>query len=111
MLHLAAHAGRDGDAELRELVQEVSGAIERVDDPGDVIESLTSIDLRAFLAQKAVRGVALADGIDDQRFGFAVNLGDEIIALFLLNFEFVDAIKVAHDVVASEASGGNAGIE
>jgi hypothetical protein len=60
---LAAILHRDADRELREAVDEVGGAVERVDDPEVVLAFRLAFDESAFLALEAVVRVGLAQRI------------------------------------------------
>ena len=78
LLHLAAEGQRDRHAVHREAVQEVRGAIERVDDP-HVVAVLGAVLATRFLGQDAVARVGGEDGLDDRGLGRAVDFADEVI--------------------------------
>ncbi len=66
MLELAAVLAGDGDREHREAVQEVGGAVERVDDPDRL--AVAALDFAAFLGEERMLRIVLADVADDLGF-------------------------------------------
>jgi hypothetical protein len=64
LLDLAAHGQRNADAIDGEAVDEVGGAVQRIDDP-DVVRILGSMLAARFLGQDAVVGVGGEQGFDD----------------------------------------------
>jgi hypothetical protein len=92
---------RDRHREVREAVQEVGGAVERVDDPQPVALAVGA----AFLGQHRVVRVRLADGVHDLGLGAAVHVGDEVVAPLARHLQRVGTVEVAHDEVAGRARG------
>ena len=103
----APMAAGDRDGELRETVQEVRGAVERVDDPGVVV----ALRGAALLGEEAVRRVGLADGRDQDLFRGAVDFAHEVVAVLLADRERADAIEASHDDVAGAACGADRDVE
>src|SRR6185369_9963926 len=67
---------RDRDGEVRDAVQEIGGAVERVDDPG--MGLVGAVMASAFLAQKAVAGTRLREFLAQNFLSAPVGGGDEI---------------------------------
>src|SRR6185312_12587624 len=76
VLQAALVLERDRYGEGGEAVQEIRGAVERVDDPDEFVVAAAA----AFLGEKGMLRVAAANGGDDVRFGLAVDVRDEIVA-------------------------------
>ena len=89
-------------AKLRKAVDEVGGAVERVDDPGVLVFRAARV-LARFLGEDRVVGVRLAHNADDGRFGGLVDLGDEIVGALGLHLE------AARDDCAIDERSGAAG--
>ena len=68
-------AAGDRDGPLRDPVEEVHGAVERIDDP---FEAGRADGSRALLADQGVARPLLAQEADDQRLGIAVGVRDRI---------------------------------
>src|SRR5688572_9891934 len=102
-----AVAAGDRDCKLREAVQEVRRAVERVDDPGVVVARGSA----AFLREEAVRRVGLADGGNQHLLRGAVDLAHEVVAVLLADRERPDAVEAAHDDVAGAARGADCDVE
>ena len=68
-------AAGDRDGPLRDAVEEVDGAVERIDDP---FEAARAHGSRALLAEQAVARPLAAQEADDQRLGVAVGIRDRI---------------------------------
>jgi hypothetical protein len=100
-LPLVLQADRHG--EVREAVQEVRRAVERVDDPEPVALPVGP----AFLREDRVVGMRLADRVHDLGFGTAVDVRDEVVAALAVDLDLVGALEVPHDVVAGRARGGD----
>jgi hypothetical protein len=107
MLQAALVLERDRDRERRKAMQEIGRAIERIDDPNEFVVSGAA----AFLGEKRMLRVAAANGGDDVGFGFAVDVGDEIVAPFAVVFLGFEARKAAHDQITGAPGGTHADIE
>ena len=68
-------------------MQEVGRAVERIDDPDELVVAAAA----RFLAQHRVLRVAAPDGGDDVRFGLAVDVGDEVVAALGVDFDGIEA--------------------
>src|SRR4051812_26906727 len=66
---------RDADRPLRDAVEEVDGAVERVDDPADATRAGRP---RTLLAEHAVARALVAQQADDQRLRVTIGIGDGI---------------------------------
>ena len=93
MLQPALLLHRDRDGESREAMQEIGGAIERIDDPRELIFAAAA----RFLGVDCVLRVAAPDGRDDVRLGLAVDVGDEIIAAFAVDFQGIESRQAFDD--------------
>ena len=103
----AAVAAGDRDRELRETVQEIRGAVERVDDPGVVVTRRRA----ALFGEEAVARVGLADRGDHDLLRGAIDLAHEVVAVLLADRERADAVEAAHDDVAGAARGADRDVE
>src|SRR6202035_4946953 len=103
------HAGNDGsfalkpdrDRKLRNAVQEVGGAVERIDDPG--VGLVVARARAAFFTDKAVTGARLGEVLVQHLLGAAIGHGDEVgrpLQRYLKIFDFAE--------VALEATTGAA---
>jgi hypothetical protein len=72
-------AETDGNGEVRNAVQEVGGAVQRIDDP---LILVLAVLFAAFLGQNTVVGIGLAQNLDNLLFGLYVRFTDEVVALF-----------------------------
>ncbi len=88
-------------------MQEIRGAVERIDDP----HVLAVAAAAAFLGEKRVLRVAAADGGDDVGLGLAVDVGDEIVAALAVDLQGIEAREAAYDQIAGAAGGAHADIE
>jgi hypothetical protein len=100
-------AERDRHRELREAMQEVRGAVERVDDPLVLVVALRA----ALLGEDRVVRVGAVDDADDLVLGEPVDLGDEVVALLGADGQPVDPLEVADDHVARAAGGTDRDVE
>ena len=100
-LELVADLQGDRHREHGKAVQEIGGAVERVDDPHELVARVVP----AFLGQEAVVRIALADAVDDRRFRGEVHLGHELVARLGADVEIGDTVQVAQCGVAALACG------
>ncbi len=95
------HAGDDGafalqadrDRKLRNAVQEIRGAVERIDDPG--VALVVAFADAAFLADKAVARPGLGEVGVQHLLGAVIGHGDEIGRSLQRHLEILDLAKVA----------------
>ena len=83
----------NGDGELRDAVQKVGGAVERIDQPA-VRGVFTDADA-VLLHDEAVLRPRLGQLGEDDLLGLAVGVGDEIGRAFDGNLQLLDLAKVA----------------
>ena len=88
-------------------MQEIRGAVERVDDPGVIVARGGA----AFLGEEAVSRVGLADRRDHDLLGGAVDFADEVVAALLADGQRADAVEAAHDDVAGAPRGADRDVE
>ena len=93
----------DGNGVLRVAVQVVGGAVQRVDNP--FVFGASAAAAAAFFGADAVVGVGFADQVDNQRFGLAVDVGDEIVGGFVIHAQAVEVVGGAQHQVAGFAGG------
>jgi hypothetical protein len=110
LLDLAAHLQRDADAVDREAVDEVGGAVERIDDP-DVVGTLPAVDLARFLGPDRVVGVGGQQRLDDSGLARMVHLGHEIVDLLLGDPDGFDVERGPVDDRAGSAGGLDGHVE
>ena len=84
---------RDRDREMRNAVQEVGGAVERIDDPGD--GSCRCPRGAAFLAEEAVARPRLGQFLAQDFLGAPVGRGDEIGRALERDLQVLDLAEVA----------------
>jgi hypothetical protein len=78
LLDLAAKGQRDRHRVHRQAVDEVGGAIERIDDP-QVLAVLGAVLAARLFGQDGVAGVGGEQDFDDRPFGRLIDLGDEVV--------------------------------
>ncbi len=88
-------------------MQEIGGAVERIDDPDEFAVAAAA----AFLGEEGVLRVAAANGGDDVGLGLAVDVGDEIVAALAVDFQGIEAREAAYDQIAGAPRGAHADIE
>jgi hypothetical protein len=98
---------RDRYREMRHAVQEIRRAVQRVDDPQVVVAGLPA----AFLGENTVVGIGSVCDRDDFLFGQPIHLADEIVALFALDAQCVDAFHMAYDHIAGGARGTDRNVQ
>ena len=89
VLELALARDADRHRELREAVQVVRRAVERIDDPLVLVVAARA----AFLGEDRVLGVVVADDLDDRGLGGLVDLRDELVAAFLDDLERLELVE------------------
>ena len=100
----AAVLHADRDAILRKAVDEVGGAVERIDDP-DVFG--LAFGAPGFLGMEVVVGIGVAHDADDRLLGRLVHLGDEVVGPLGLHLEAFAAKRGAVDDRAGLARRAN----
>ena len=98
-------AKTDGDGEMRNTVQEIGGAVQRIDDPLIIV---VAVLFAAFLGQNAVVGIGLAQGLNNFLFGLHIRFTDEVVALFGGDAQPFEVIEVTEQDAAG-AQGGALG--
>jgi hypothetical protein len=89
LLHLAAKRQADRDCVRRQAVDEVGGAVERIDDP-DIVAVLGAARRARFLGEDAVPGIGAEQHVDDRGLGGVVDLGDEIVRRLSVDLQPVE---------------------
>ena len=108
VLHAAAPLHADRYRELRIAVQEIRGAVERVDDP----EELAVVTaLAAFLAEEVVLRIAAVDGVDDFPLRLRIDLAHEVVLALGAHFEAVHPVQAADDGFPGAAGGLNGDVQ
>ncbi|MNE09261.1 hypothetical protein D3C80_1019330 [compost metagenome] len=103
VLDAAAVLAGDADGEVRQAVDEVGGAVQRIDDPQVVGAVAGALDQAAFLGEDAVVRVGLLQHIDDRLLGGAVNLGHVVLGVLLVDRDCIQAFDRAEDEFAGTA--------
>ena len=88
-------------------MQKIGGAIERIDDPDCVAVAAAP----AFLRQKGVARVVLADDLDDLGLSRMIDFADEVVASLGCDRQGFEAIEAADDDFAGGAGGPDGNIE
>ncbi len=83
----------DGDREVGQAVEEVGGAVERVDDPG--MGLVGAFDESPLLGQDAVARTGLAQLLDQGLLGLDVRRGDEVRRPLLRDLQLHDLAEIA----------------
>jgi hypothetical protein len=94
---------RDADREMRDAVEEVAGAVERIDDPARLV-CVTFDDARLFHHETPV-GACGEQFVIDRAFGDAVGLGNEIGRSLAADLEVLDLAKIAPQAATRLARG------
>ncbi len=93
MLDSPTNAAGDRHAELREAMDEVGRAIERIDDP---LEGART-ECATLFTQEGVIGVGATDGGDDLGLGSPIDIGHEVVPTLARDFERIEAIETTYD--------------
>src|SRR6266702_196735 len=91
----------DRDRKLRDAVQEVGGAVERIDDPG--VALVAALAHAAFLADEAVTGPRLGEILVEDLFGALVGERDEIRRPLQRDLQMLDLAEIALEAAAGAA--------
>src|SRR5450830_1121270 len=110
LFDLAAHRQRDADAVHGKTVDEVGGAVERIDDP-DEFRVFGAMRLARFLGQDAVARVGREKGLDDDVLGRLIDFRHKVIHLLLRDAHGFDIECRAVDDGASGACGLDGHVE
>ena len=103
MLETAAVLNGNGYGENRKAMQEIRRAVERVDDPDELVASAAA----TFLAEKAVVGMRPADRLDDLALRHVVDFAHEVVAALRAHTERRNPVDVANDQVAGASGRGS----
>ena len=102
---LAVALQRDGDGEQRNAVQEVGGAVERVDDPA--MGLVGPLRPPALLHQEAIAGTGLRQLPVQGLLGTVVGAGGEVGGALDGNLQLLDLAEVARQAAAGLPGGGD----
>src|SRR5712692_3482163 len=100
---------RDRDREVRDPVQEVGGAVERIDDPA--VRLVGAFVGAAFLAEKAVAGARVRELLAHDFLGAPVGGGDEIGGALERDLQMLHLAEVALEHAAGLARGFDPHVE
>ena len=100
---------RDRDREVRNAVQEVGRAVERIDHPG--VGLVGPFAAAAFLAEKAVARPRLQQLGTQDFLGAMIGGGDEVRRAFERDLEMLNLAEVALQAAAGLARGGGHHVE
>src|SRR5258708_8742252 len=106
---LAAVLDSDRNAILRKAVDEIGGAVERIDDPPVFL--LSRVNQTRLFGENAVVGIGFLHHLDDRRLGRAVDLGDEIVGALRLDLQAAAVERGAIDDRAGAARGAHGDVE
>ena len=88
-------------------MQEVGGAVERIDDPDRVVLAAAA----ALLGEDRVLGIVLVDDVDDLALGGAIDLADVVVAALGGDLQALEPHQAAHDDLAGAARGAHGNVE
>lgn len=115
--HAALHQ-RDRDRILRQTVNEIGGAIERIDNPDMLAQSgipldraPLRVDVTGLFAQDRMAGEGAKQRFDDRVFGCPIDFGDKVVGLFTGNADGVDIERRAGNDSACATRGPNPDID
>src|SRR5262245_45243457 len=94
---------RDRDREDRKAMQEIRRAVERIDDPDELVAAAAP----ALFAEKAVVRMQPADRLDDLAFRHVIDFAHEIVAALRAHAERRHSVDVAYDQVAGATCRAN----
>src|SRR5581483_5846977 len=100
---------RDRDCELRNAVQEIRRAVERIDDPE--MGAIAALDAAAFLAEEAIARPRLGQFLAQDFFGALVRSGDEVGRPLHRYLELLHLAEVAFERAAGKPRGFDHHIE
>ena len=100
---------RDRHGEMRDAVQEIGGAVERIDDPA--MRPVGADMGAAFLAEKAVIRPRLGELLAQDRFGAVIGGGDEIARPFHRHLQVLDLAEIALEAAPGPERGLDHDIE
>ena len=93
---LAVALETDRNIEVRHAVDEIVGAVERIDDPAVAAPNLAgALGLAAFLAQETVLGSSARQLGAQDAFGLVVGAADEVAWALFGNLQILDLAEVA----------------
>ena len=93
----------DRDRELRDAVQEIGGAVERIDDPG--VGLVGALAVAAFLADEAVARARFRKIGIEHFLGALVGERDEVGGPFQRHLQMLDLAEIALEIAAGAARG------
>src|SRR5581483_8246550 len=95
---------RNRDGEDRDAVQEVGGAVERIDDPA--MGAVGAFDLAALLHEEAVAGTSAGEFLVQDLLGAVIRGADEVRGTFQRDLKLLDLAEVAREAPSGLAGGG-----
>ena len=101
--HHAFALQADRDREMRNAVQEIGGAVERIDDPG--VALVGAFARAAFLADETVARPRLGEILVQHFLGALVRLGDEIRRALQRHLQMLDLAEIALEAAPGAARG------
>ena len=102
--HLAFALQPDRDGEDRQAMQEIGGAVERIDVPD--VALVGALDRSAFLHHEAIARPRLGQFLEDRALGLAVGDGDEIARPLDRNLQVLDLAEIALQAAPGLEGGG-----
>ena len=92
-------------AKMRNAVQEIGGAVERIDD--EAVGAVGALDLAALLHQEAVAGPGAGQLVEHDLLGAVVGGGDEIGGALDRDLQLLDLAEIAREAAARFARGAD----
>ena len=102
---LAVAFERDGDGEERDAVQEIGGAVERIDD--EAVGAVGAFHLAMLLEQKPVARTGAGQLLVQDLLGAGVGGADEVGRAFERDLKLLDLAEVAREAAARFSRGAD----
>ncbi len=97
----------DGDGKLREAMEKIGRAIQRVDDPDMVVARMHA----AFFCENGMIRKGLVDDLDDFLFRHAVDFRSIIVFAFLVDVQFANIVQGTYQDIAGASRRSDGDVE
>ena len=103
----AAHLAGNRYRVDRKAVQEIGGAVERIDDPARLVRAAGA----TLLGQYGVLGIVVADDGDDLPLGGAIDFGDVVVPVLGVDLDAFEARNAPCDDLSGAPCGAHRDIQ